>query len=120
MGFVFSDRVRETTSSTGTADFSLAGAVSPSHAFSDIGNGNQTYYSALNAPNNEWEIGIGTYVTGSPNKLTRDLVLKNSAGTTAKISFTASPIVWCDVPSFLAAMANVSALANLASLAGAF
>lgn len=120
MSFVFSDRVKESTSSTGTADFSLAGAVANSRPWSDIGDGNQSYYAALNAANAEWEIGFGTYVAGAPNKVTRDKVSNNSAGTKVKISFTASPVVWCDFPSYAAAMAHVGALAQMASIAGAF
>lgn len=95
MAFILKDRVKETTNTTGTADFGLAGAVVNCRSFADIGNTNTTMYAALDPVTGAWETGLGTYSTTGP-KLARTTVGSNSLGTTAKISFVNSPIVWCD------------------------
>jgi hypothetical protein len=77
MPLVVKDRVRETTSTTGTGTITLAGAVSGFQAFSAVGNGNTTYYTIAN--NNDWETGVGTY-TASGTTLSRDIVLASSNG----------------------------------------
>lgn len=73
MALVLKDRVRETSTTTGTGTFTLGGAVTGFQSFSVIGNSNKTYYSASGA--GQWEIGIGTYSSGT---LTRDVVLESS------------------------------------------
>ena len=87
MAFVLKDRVKETTTSTGTGAVTLAGAVTGYQGFSVIGNGNSTYYAISGA--NEWEVGIGTY-TSSGTSLSRDLVLESS-NSNALVNFSAGP-----------------------------
>lgn len=77
MAFVLRDRVKETTSSTGTGSVTLAGAASGFQSFSVIGNGNTTYYAIVGTT--EWEVGIGTYSTTGPT-LARTTVLESSNG----------------------------------------
>lgn len=84
MALVVKDRVQETSTTTGTGTFTLAGAVSGFQSFSTIGNGNTTYYAIVGGT--EWEVGIGTY-TSSGTTLSRDTVLASSTG--SKISFSA-------------------------------
>jgi hypothetical protein len=86
MAFVLADRVKETSTSTGTGDMLLAGASTGYQSFAVIGDGNQTYYTI--AGGSQWEVGIGTYETTGPD-LQRNTVLSNSLGTTAKINFSA-------------------------------
>jgi hypothetical protein len=45
MAFVVKDRVKETTTTTGTGTLTLAGALTGFDAFSEIGDGNNTYYA---------------------------------------------------------------------------
>ena len=45
MALVIKDRVKETTITTGTGTLTLAGALSGFEAFSEIGDGNNTYYA---------------------------------------------------------------------------
>jgi len=98
MPLVVKDRVNETATTTGTGTFTLAGAVSGFRSFSDIGNGNTTYYAIVAQTGTEFEVGIGTY-TSSGTTLSRDTVLSNSLGTTAKINFSAgTKNVFCDYP----------------------
>jgi hypothetical protein len=86
MALVIADRVKETSTTTGTGTFTLGGAVTGYQAFSVIGNGNQCYYTIVGtAVASEWEVGVGTY---SSSTITRDAVLDSSAGG-AKVSFSA-------------------------------
>jgi hypothetical protein len=84
MALVVKDRVQETSTTTGTGTFTLAGAVSGFQAFSAIGNANTTYYAIVGGT--EWEVGLGTY-TLSGTTLSRDTVLSSSTG--SKVSFSA-------------------------------
>jgi hypothetical protein len=78
MALVLSDRVRETTTTTGTGFVTLGGAYTGFQTFSAaIGNANNTYYTIANIATGEWEVGIGTY-TLSSNTLSRDTVLSSS------------------------------------------
>jgi len=88
MALVLADRVQETSSSTGTGTFTLAGAAAGYVSFSVIGNNNTTFYCITNPGTNEWEVGIGTY-TSSGTTLARTTVLSNYLGTTALVSFSA-------------------------------
>lgn len=76
MAFVIKDRVKETTTTTGTGTLTLAGALNGFDAFSEIGDGNNTYYACTDGTN--FEVGIGTY-TLSGTTLSRDTVLESSS-----------------------------------------
>jgi hypothetical protein len=89
------DRVKETTTTTGTGTITLGGAASGYQAFSAIAaNGEQVAYAIVGGT--EWEVGIGTWNTGGT--LTRNRVLASSnAG--ALVNFSAgSKDVFCDYP----------------------
>jgi hypothetical protein len=85
MALVVKDRVQETSTTTGTGTFTLAGAVSGFQSFSVIGDGNTTYYAIVLG--SEWEVGLGTY-TSSGTTLARDTILESSNGGTA-VNFSA-------------------------------
>jgi hypothetical protein len=74
MALVIADRVRETSTTTGTGTLTLDGAVTGFRTFgSAIGDGNTCYYTiTLGA---DWEVGLGTVGTGT---LARTTVLKSS------------------------------------------
>lgn len=86
MALVVADRVKETSTTAGTGTLTLAGAVAGFQSFAVVGNGNTTYYTIVDSIANTWEVGIGTY-TSAGTTLSRDTVLSNSSGTTAKINF---------------------------------
>lgn len=77
MAFVLADRVKETTTTTGTGTVTLGGAATGFQSFSAIGNANSTYYTIAGQGTAEWEVGIGTY-TSSGTTLSRDTVLSSS------------------------------------------
>jgi len=89
MAFVLADRVQETSATTGTGTFSLAGAVVGYQGFvAGIGSGNSTFYVIQNLVHSEWEVGIGTVTDAATDTLSRDAVLASSnAG--AKVDFSA-------------------------------
>ena len=77
MALVLADRVKETTTTTGTGTVTLLGASVGFQSFSAVGNGNSTYYTIAGQGTTEWEVGIGTY-TASGTTLSRDTVLASS------------------------------------------
>ena len=77
MALVLKDRVKETSTTTGTGTFTLAGAATGFQSFSVIGNGNTTFYTIVDSAAGAWEVGIGTY-TSSGTTLSRDTVLESS------------------------------------------
>ena len=93
MALVLADRVKETTTTTGTSDFALGGAVSGFATFSSaIGNGNTTYYAIVGGT--EWEVGIGTVAAGT---LARTTFIASSTG--SAVSFSAgNKNVFCTYP----------------------
>jgi len=77
MAFVLADRVKETTTTTGSGTVTLLGASTGYQSFSAVGNANSTYYTIAGQTGSEWEVGIGTY-TSSGTTLSRDTVLASS------------------------------------------
>ena len=95
MAFVLADRVKETTTVTGTGPATLLGAATGFQSFSAIGNANTTYYTIQGTT--EWEVGIGTYTSATPS-LSRDTVLASS-NSGSLVNFSAgTKDVWCDYP----------------------
>ena len=84
MALVIADRVRETSTTTGTGTLTLGGAVSGYRTFSSaIGNTNTCYYTiTLGA---DYEIGVGTISAG---QLARTTILKSSNSNNA-VTFAA-------------------------------
>ena len=75
MAFILSDRVKETTSTTGTGTYTLGGASTGFESFGSIGNSNTTYYCCTDGT--DFEVGIGTY-TASGTTLARTTILQSS------------------------------------------
>ena len=81
MAFKTNDRVKETSTTTGTGTITLAGAATGFITFNaGIGDTNTTYYTIVGEDvSSEWEVGIGTY-TNSGTTLSRDTVIGSSNG----------------------------------------
>ena len=99
MALVINDRVKETSTTTGTGTLDLAGVVVGFVTFvAGIGNSNTTYYAIHEQGTANFEIGIGTVTDATPDTLARTTVLNNSLGTTAKINFSGTLDVFCTLP----------------------
>ena len=79
MAFVLNDRVKETSTSTGTGTINLAGAETGFETFvSGVGTTNNTFYCISHDGTNEFEVGIGTVTDASPDTLSRDTIISSS------------------------------------------
>ena len=121
MALVLKDRVKETSTTTSTGTFTLAGASTGFQSFAAVGNGNTTYYAIVSQTLTEWEVGIGTY-TLSGTTLSRDTVLASSnAGSLVNFS-AGTKDVFVTYPSEksvnLDAAGNATALGTPASFVG--
>ena len=115
MAFVLADRVRETTTTTGTGSVTLAGAVTGFQTFAAIGNANITYYTIAGQGTSEWEVGIGTY-TSSGTTLSRDTVLASS-NSGSLVNFSAgTKDVFCDYPAVRAVIGGMGYIENEATI----
>ena len=96
MAFVLNDRVKETSTTTGTGTFTLDGATTGFETFSSaIGNSNVTYYTIHTQNGTQFEVGIGTVGAGT---LARDTVI-SSSNSDAAVTFTAgTKDVFCTMP----------------------
>ena len=115
MAFVLADRVKETTTTTGTGTITLAGATTGYQSFSAIGNGNTTYYTIAGQGSSEWEVGIGTY-TSAGTTLSRDTILASSNSGSA-VNFSAgTKDVFCDYPAKRAIVGGEGYIENAATV----
>ena len=89
MAFVLKDRVRDTTTTTGTGAVTLSGT--PPTAFQAFGSvlatNDTCYYTIAHQSSNEWETGLGTYNSVGPT-LTRTTVFESSNAGSA-VTFSA-------------------------------
>lgn len=115
MAFVLADRVKETTTVTGTGTATLLGAATGFQSFSAIGNGNTTYYTIAAQSGSEWEVGIGTY-TSSGTTLSRNTVLASS-NSGSLVNFSAgTKDVFCDYPAKRAVIGGEGYIENAATV----
>ena len=112
MALVVNDRVKETTTTTGTGTVTLGGAVSGFDTFAaGIGNSNTTYYCIqLGA---EFEVGLGT-LAGDSSTLARTTVISSSNSDNA-VNFSAgAKNVFCTLPASKATVLDASGNLTLA------
>ena len=99
MALVLNDRVKETSTTTGTGTLKLAGAVQGFQTFvAGIGNSNVTYYAIVNDSGTEFEIGIGTVTDASPDTLSRTTILESSNSDSAVDFSAGTKTVFCTLP----------------------
>src|SRR6056300_807470 len=109
MALIIADRIKETTTTTGTGTYTLAGAADGFESFAEIGDGNTTYYVCT--AGTDFEVGIGTY-TATGTTLARTTILQSS-NSDAAVNWTAGEkTIFCTVPAekyvFQDASGNVS------------
>ena len=98
MALVINDRVKETTTTTGTGAVSLAGAVTGFETFAaGVGNSNTTYYAIVHQTANEFEVGLGT-LDGDSSDLTRTTVISSSNSDSAVNFAAGTKDVFCTLP----------------------
>ena len=104
MALIVKDRIKESTTTTGTGTLTLAGATTGFQTFAAVGDANTTYYAILNGSN--WEVGLGTY-TVSGTTLSRDTIL-SSSNSGAALTLAGGSDVFCTYPSEKAVILNSS------------
>jgi len=120
MALVLADRVQETTTSPGTGDATLNGAVTGFRTFSSVmANADTCYYAIADQGGANWEVGLGTYAS-SGNLLQRTTVYASSAGGTTKANFSSGvQAIFITYPAGrsvnLDGSGNVSALGTVSS-----
>ena len=114
MTIVLNDRVKESSTTTGSGAVALAGPFGAFQPFSSLGDGTQTYYAIENE--SRWEIGIGVYDSGS-NTLSRDTILSSSqAGN--KVNLAGASVVFCTLPANRVVYADASGFMDISSFSG--
>jgi len=117
MALVLNDRVKETTTTTGTGALTLAGAVTGFETFgTGVGNSNTTYYAITLPGSAEFEVGLGT-LNGDSSTITRTTVISSSNSDSA-VNFSAgTKTIFCTIPAsksvFLDASGNTTLGADL-------
>jgi len=98
MALVINDRVKETTTTTGTGTISLAGAVTGFETFAaGIGNSNTVYYCISHQTAAEFEVGLGT-LDGDSSDLARTTVISSSNSDSAVDFSAGTKDVFCTIP----------------------
>ena len=100
------DRALQTSNNPGTSTFNLIAPPPARLSFVTACGIGQVYYIASDGTS--WEVGFGTVASGSPDTLTRDTVIGNSLGTTAKINFTSLVTLFNDIPAERDVWANAA------------
>ena len=95
MALAIKDRVKETSTTTGTGTYTLAGAVTGFETFGSVGDGNTTYYVCTD--NTNFEVGIGTY-TASGTTLERTTILQSSNSDSAVNWSSGTRTIFCTYP----------------------
>ena len=98
MALVINDRVKESSTTSGTGAIALAGVVQGYETFSaGIGNNNTTYYAIYEQGTSNWEVGRGTLDATSANLARTEVI--SSSNSDAAVNFTGnSTEVFCTLP----------------------
>lgn len=110
MAGVYDDRVKETSTTTGTGNLTLAGAVTGFVSFnSAFGTGVTFWYAieevdASGVPNGAWEVGLGNL--SNATTLVRDIVIRSSNANALVNLAAGTKNVFCPFPGTAAINAN--------------
>ena len=86
MAFKLADRVKESTTTEGTGNIALGGAVTNFETFSaNLSNSDTTYYAIVDNTNNAFEVGLGTY-NSSGNTLSRSVIASSNSNSAVNLS----------------------------------
>jgi hypothetical protein len=116
MALVINDRVKETTTTTGTGAVSLSGAVTGFETFAaGIGNSNTVYYCIAHQDQAEFEVGLGT-LDGDSSDLTRTTVISSSNSDSAVDFSAGTKDVFCTIPASKLVFEDGSDNLNISSI----
>lgn len=117
MAHVLNDRIKETTTTTGTGNISLAGAETGFETFvSGVGDGNTTYYAISHQTTNEFEIGLGTVNDASPDTIsgrTNSNVISSSNSDNVVDFSAGTKDVFCTLPASKAITLDHQSVVNV-------
>lgn len=103
MAFVMQDRVRATSTSTGTGDMTGLSTVPGYQSFAFAAPADSIPYAIVCPDTGEWEVGLGTYAASA---LTRVAIL-SSSNSNLRVTFGAgTKDVFCTLPAVLAMTIN--------------
>jgi hypothetical protein len=101
MALVINDRVKETSTDSGTGTIDLAGAVTGFETFvAGIATGNTTYYAIFEQGTVNWEVGIGTVTDATPDTLSRTAITSSNSDNLVNFNSGGSSTldVFCTMP----------------------
>lgn len=116
MALVIKDRVKETTTTTGTGAIALGGAATNFVTFSSVlSNADTTYYAIVDTANSAFEVGLGTYAS-SGNTLTRTTVLASSNSGSAVDLQAGTKSIFCAFPADKAVVEDADGVVSIENL----
>ena len=108
MALVLNDRVKQTTTTTGTGTMTFASAVTGFETFAQgIGNSNTTYYGIFNGGTAEFEVGLGT-LNGNSTTLARTTIISSSNSDNAVDFSSGTKDIFCTLPASKAVYLDAS------------
>jgi uncharacterized protein YuzB (UPF0349 family) len=115
MALVISDRIKETTTTTGTGTYTLGGAITGFETFTaNLSNADTTYYCCTDGT--DFEVGLGTFAS-SGTTLARTAILSSSNSNSAVNWTSGTRNIFCTLPAaktvFLDASGNATLGADL-------
>ena len=117
MAHVLNDRIKETTTTTGTGNINLAGAETGFETFvSGVGDGNTTYYAISHQSTTEFEIGLGTVTDASPDTIsgrTNSNVISSSNSDNVVDFSAGTKDVFCTLPASKAITLDHQSVVNV-------
>ena len=119
MALIVNDRVKETTTTTGTGTITFAGAVTGFETFAaGIGNSNTTYYCITLPGSAEFEVGLGT-LSGDSSTMARTSIISSSNSDSA-VNFSAgTKDVFCTLPASKAIIKDANGALASTTMSGA-
>jgi len=119
MALIVNDRVKETTTTTGTGDITFAGATTGFETFAaGIGNSNTTYYCITLPGSAEFEVGLGT-LSADSSTMARTTVISSSNSDSA-VNFSAgTKDVFCTLPASKAIIKDANGALASTTMSGA-
>ena len=111
MALVISDRIKETTTTTGTGTYTLAGAVTGFETFTaNLSNSDTTYYACTDGT--DFEVGLGTF-TSSGTTLARTTILSSSNSNNEVSWSSGTRTIFCTLPAAKTVILDVNALSKV-------